>query len=107
KARDPVWNYFNAIEIPHDSHLSAQCKFCFKSWKHGKPSELKVHLALKCPLVSKEVKLKYLRSIKSDYNTDSANKRQSGNIGNNMDLCSNFDSDRIDVPKISRANQAM
>ncbi|CAJ0886239.1 7981_t:CDS:2, partial [Entrophospora sp. SA101] len=24
KPRDPVWNYFTATEIPHDSHLSAQ-----------------------------------------------------------------------------------
>ena len=55
----------------------------------------------------KEVKLKYLRSIKSDDNTGPTNKRQSGNIGNNMDLHSYFDSDRIDAPKISRANQAM
>ncbi|CAH1767020.1 11448_t:CDS:2, partial [Entrophospora sp. SA101] len=54
KPRDPVWNYFTATEIPHDSHLSAQSKFCFKSWKCGKPSDLKGHLALKCSLVNRE-----------------------------------------------------
>ena len=42
--------------------------------------------------------------IKSDDNTESANKRQKGNIG---DIHSYFDSNRIDAPKISRANQAM
>ncbi|CAJ0848455.1 6425_t:CDS:2 [Entrophospora sp. SA101] len=30
-----------------------------ESWKRGKPSELKGHLALKCPLASKEAKWKY------------------------------------------------
>ncbi|CAH1766297.1 757_t:CDS:1, partial [Entrophospora sp. SA101] len=39
KSRDPVWNYFNETEISHDSHLSAQSKFCFKSWKCNKPSD--------------------------------------------------------------------
>ena len=61
-------------------------------------------MALKCPLINREVKLKYLRLIKSDDNTESVNKRQRGN---NMDLHSYFDSDRIDAPKISRANQTM
>ncbi|CAJ0837150.1 11478_t:CDS:2 [Entrophospora sp. SA101] len=75
KSRDPVWNYFNATEIPHDSCLSAQSKFCFKPWKCGKPSDLKGHLALKCSLVNREVKLKYLRLIKSDDNIESANKK--------------------------------
>nr|CAG8473194.1 4523_t:CDS:2 [Entrophospora candida]CAG8504371.1 2186_t:CDS:2 [Entrophospora candida] len=85
KSRDPVWNYFNATEIPHDSCLSAQSKFCFKPWKCGKPSDLKGHLTLKCSL----------------------DNRERGNIGNNIDLHSYFDSDRIDAPKISRANQEM
>ncbi|CAJ0925980.1 21827_t:CDS:1, partial [Entrophospora sp. SA101] len=52
KSRDPVWNYFNETEISHDSHLSAQSKFCFKSWKCDKPSDLKEYLALKCSLVN-------------------------------------------------------
>ena len=61
--RDPVWEHFNATEIPFDSHLAAQCKLCFKTWKRGKPSELKAHLALKCPMVNHDIKIKYLQLV--------------------------------------------
>ncbi|PKC07204.1 hypothetical protein RhiirA5_418521 [Rhizophagus irregularis] len=35
------------LDIPNNSHKGAICKFCSATWKHGKPNEMKLHLALK------------------------------------------------------------
>ena len=101
--RDPVWEHFNATEIPFDSHLAAQCKLCFKTWKRGKPSELKAHLALKCPMVNRDIKIKYLQLIKSE---EFSNKKRRNN-GDSLNIHSYFESDKIDPQKKLRANQAM
>jgi hypothetical protein len=66
KPKDKVWTYFDAINIPNDSHKGAQCDFCSKEWKRGKPSEMKAHLALKCSMVPYNVKIECLHMIKND-----------------------------------------
>ena len=78
KKRDKVWDYFNIIDIPNDSHKGAVCKFCSQYWKRGKPNEMKSHLALRCSKVTHNVKIEYLHIISGeDIPEQSTNKTNS------------------------------
>ncbi|CAB5365235.1 unnamed protein product [Rhizophagus irregularis] len=66
KRRDKVWDYFDIVDIPNDTHKGAVCKFCKQSWKRGKPNEMKSHLALRCSKVPHNIKIEYLRMISNE-----------------------------------------
>ena len=83
KPKDRVWDYFKVIDVPNNSHKGAQCVFCFLSWKRGKPTDMKAHLALKCPMVNHNVKLEYLRTISSE-DLEQTIQNQSDDNDNNI-----------------------
>jgi len=66
KRRDKVWDYFDIVDIPNDTHKGAVCKFCKQSWKRGKPNEMKSHLALRCSKVPHNIKMEYLHMISNE-----------------------------------------
>ena len=105
KLKDDVWEHFNSIDIPNSSHKSAQCKFCNQTWKWGKSSDMKAHLALKCSMITYDVKLEYLHIIKSDDILESTNKRQK--LDDKNSLYNYFDSNKIDETKILRIYKAL
>ena len=98
KKKDKVWDYFNVVNIPNNSHKGAVCKFCGQSWKRGKPNDMKSHLALRCPNVNYSIKIEYLHMISSEDISDNEQltQQQLKNKNNNRDV--------IDI---TRANKAL
>lgn len=95
-----MWDYFNSVDILNDSHKGAECTFCSKTWKRGKPSEMKAHLALKCGAVPLNVKMECLNMIKNDnIPAEQPSQRSETNEMDNNDL--------ISEDKIVRANKAL
>ena len=89
------------IDIPNDSHKGAECSFCSKVWKRGRPNEMKVHLALKCHAIPFNIKIKCLNMIKTDSNTpaDQPSQRNVTNATDNNDL--------ISEERVAKANKAL
>ena len=84
KKKDKVWDYFNVVDIPNNSHKGAVCKFCRQSWKQGKPNDMKSHLALRCPNVNYSIKIEYLHMISSEDISDNEQLTQQQNINRNV-----------------------
>jgi hypothetical protein len=82
------------IDVPNNSHKGAQCVFCSQSWKRGKPTDMKAHLALKCSMVNHNVKLEYLRTISNEDVLEQT-------IQNQLD--NNNDNNVADTAKINKA----
>jgi hypothetical protein len=95
KKKDKVWEYFNIVDIPNDAHKGAVCKFCSASWKHGKPNEMKSHLALRCSKVTYNVKMEYLNAISS--NEDSSSTQ----------LNTNYKKNDNTIPDFTKAHKAL
>lgn len=95
KPRDNVWEYFHAINVSNDPHKSAQCKFCNQLWKRGRPNKMKAHLALKCTMVTQDIKVEYLKIISNeDVIKPSTEEQQSNN-------------NQFDEKQIIKANKAL
>jgi hypothetical protein len=86
KKKDKVWDYFKVINIPNNPHKGATCKFCSQSWKRGKPSDIKAHLALKCPRVTNNVRMEYLHAVSNEDISEQLIQEQSNNKSNNKNV---------------------
>ncbi|KAI8851174.1 hypothetical protein BC829DRAFT_128141 [Chytridium lagenaria] len=51
---DPIWNHFNRQPVPGKKYYEADCKYCQKIFKVGKPTELKFHI-IDCRLAPEDV----------------------------------------------------
>src|SRR6266536_368859 len=97
KKKDKVWEYFNIVDIPNNSHKGAVCKFCSTSWKRGKPNEMKSHLALRCLRVTYNVKIEYLQVTSS--NEDSSSTQ--------LTTGTNYKKDDNNIPDFAKAHKAL
>lgn len=84
KPKDKVWEYFTSIDTPNSSHKGAQCLFCSQTWKRGKPSDMKAHLALRCTMVTHKVKLEYLYIVSSTTNEETSEQTIQDQNNNNV-----------------------
>ncbi|CAG8853259.1 24383_t:CDS:2, partial [Gigaspora margarita] len=112
RPRDEVWDYFTRTKYPKKKHCGAICTFCKTSWKRGKPTTLKSHLAIKCPKVSNDIRIKYLRAISNessqeiaDLSTTRPNKKLKSN--HTIPLTAYYNLDKIDENKTRQANQSL
>ncbi|KAJ3205166.1 hypothetical protein HDU67_008995, partial [Dinochytrium kinnereticum] len=62
---DPIWNHFNRLAVPGKKYYEADCKYCDKIFKVGKPSELKFHI-IECKQAPEEVVLSVRAMIPTD-----------------------------------------
>ncbi|CAG8461911.1 46041_t:CDS:2 [Gigaspora margarita] len=97
--RDEVWEYFTRTKCPKKKHC-------------GKPTTLKSHLAIKCPKVSNDIRIKYLCAISdensqeiADLSTTCPTKKLKSN--QTIPLTAYYNLDKIDENKTKQANQAL
>ncbi|GBC25431.2 ribonuclease H-like domain-containing protein [Rhizophagus irregularis DAOM 181602=DAOM 197198] len=87
--------------------FEAECKYCSKTWKHGKTPILEEHLANHCSNVPQLILREYMEKVKNRENTSNKKRKVDKSVIGQTTITAFHDSTNLPEARINRINCAL